>query len=102
MSDFITVCKRGEIREGHGKSFTVAGRAVAVFLVDGQYYALNDYCPHMGASLGPGDVRDLTVICDRHGWAFRLADGRGIDATDLKAEAFETRVQDGEVQVRLP
>ena len=102
MSDFITVCKHGEIREGHGKSFAVAGRAIALFLVDGQYYALNDYCPHMGASLGLGDVRDLRVICDRHGWAFRLADGQGIDAPDFTAEVFETRVQDGELQVRLP
>ena len=102
MSDFITVCKLGDVREGHGKSFSVAGRAAALFLVDGQYYALDDYCPHMGSSLGLGDVRDLTVICDRHGWAFRLANGRGIDAPDLKAEVFETRVQDGQVQVRLP
>ncbi len=102
MSDFITVCKQGDVREGHGKSFSVAGRAVAVFFVDGQYYAINDYCPHMGASLGLGDVRNLNVICDRHGWAFRLADGQGIDAPDLKAETFETHVQDGEVQVSLP
>ena len=72
-----------------------------VFFVDGQYYALNDYCPHMGASLGLGDVRNLNVICDRHGWAFRLADGQGIDAPDLKADTFETRVRDAEVQVRL-
>ena len=102
MSDFITVCKKRDIRQGHGKSYTVAGRAVALFLVDGQYYALDDYCPHMGASLGPADVRDLRVICDRHGWAFRLTDGHGIDAPDLKAEVFETRVRDEEVQVRLP
>ena len=102
MSDFITVCKQGDVREGHGKPFAVGGRAVALFLVDGQYHALDDYCPHMGASLGLGDVRGLTVICDRHLWAFRLADGQGIDAADLTAEVFQTRVQDGEVQVRLP
>ena len=101
MSDFITVCKEGEVRPGHGKSFTVEGRAVALFLVDGKHYALDDYCPHMGASLGPGTVRDLKVICDRHGWAFKLTDGQGIDAPDFKAQVFETRVQDGEVQVRL-
>ncbi len=101
MSDFITVCKVGEVREGHGKSFSAGGRAVAVFLAGGQYYALDDYCPHMGSSLGPGTVRDLKVICDRHGWAFRLADGQGIDAPDFRAEVFETRVEEGEVQVRL-
>ena len=54
MSDFITVCKARNIREGHGKSFTVAGRAVALFLVDGQSYALDDYSPHLGSSPGPG------------------------------------------------
>jgi len=102
MSGFVTVCKEGDIREGHGKSFGVGGRAVALFLTHGQYYALDDYCPHMGASLGPGNVRDLTVICDRHGWAFRLADGQGIDAPDFKAEVLETRVQGVQVQVRLP
>ena len=102
MSGFVTVCKEGDIREGHGKSFAVGGRAVALFLAHGQYYALDDYCPHMGASLGPGNVRDLTVICDRHGWAFRLADGQGIDGPDFKAEVLETRVQGGQVQVRLP
>ena len=36
------------------------------------------------------------------GTAYRLADGKGIDAPDFTAETFETRVQDGDVQVRLP
>ncbi len=102
MLEFITVCNQGDIPEGRGKTFTVADRRIAVFFVDGRYYALDDYCPHMGESLGLGDVHEGAVICDRHLWAFRLTDGVSPDAPSLKAETFEVRVQDGAIQVGVP
>jgi len=102
MSQFTTIAKVGEIPEGHGRTFTAGDRCVALFFVAGKYYALADACPHMGASLGVGDVRDSTVICDRHLWAYRLEDGVCVDSPELKAETFEVRVQREEIQVRLP
>ena len=102
MSQFVTVARLDEIRERQGKLCTAGDREIALFLVDGQYYALDDCCPHMGASLSLGDVRDGTVICDRHLWAFRLADGACPDVPTLKAETFEVRVEGNEIQVRVP
>jgi len=55
---FVTVARRHEIPEGRGRTITVGQERIAVFRVEGQYYALDDRCPHMGASLGIGDVRD--------------------------------------------
>jgi len=66
-----------------------------------RYYALDDRCPHMGASLGVGEVRDGAVICDRHLWAYRLDDGVCPDTPSLKAKTYEVRVEGGDVQVRL-
>ena len=102
MPEFITVCKVGDIPEGRGKTFTVADRRIAVFFVDGRYYALDDYCPHMGESLGLGEVHQGAVICDRHLWAFGLVDGVSPDVPSLKAETFEVRVQGDEIQVSVP
>jgi len=102
MSEFITIAQVGEIPEGRGKAFTVGDRRIAVFCVGETYYALNDRCPHMGASLATGDLRDGTVICDRHLWAFQLADGQCPDVAKLRAETFEVRIEGQEVQVRLP
>lgn len=102
MSDFITVARVGQIPEGSGKTFHVGDREIAVFLSGGQYYALDDYCPHMGESLGRGQVRDGAVVCDRHLWAFNLHDGSCADVPTLKAQTFEVRVQGEEVQVRVP
>ena len=58
MSEFVTVAKVGAIAEGAGMAFPVGDRLVAVFnLGGGSYHAIDDLCPHMGASLAAGDVR---------------------------------------------
>ncbi len=102
MSKFVPVAKVGDIAEGYGEVFTVDGRAVAVFHVAGEYFALDDRCPHMGASLSLGDVRNGTVICDRHLWAFRLSDGVCPETPKLRAETFEVRLRADQIEVRLP
>jgi nitrite reductase/ring-hydroxylating ferredoxin subunit len=101
MSEFITVARVGEIPEGRGRTFRAGDREVAVFHVAGRYYALDDFCPHMGASLGTGDVHEDMVVCDRHLWAFKLADGSCPDAPALRATTFEVRVVGDEIQVRV-
>jgi len=102
MSEFVTVARVDQIAEGQGRTFRVGNRDVAVFRLDGKFFALDDLCPHMGASLGQGDVWQDAVVCARHMWAFRLCDGVCIDVPTLKAEAFEVRVEGDEVQVRVP
>lgn len=101
MADFITVARVGDIPDGEGHPLRIGNHAIALFREGDTYYALDDHCPHMGDSLGLGEVRDGTVICDRHLWSFRLADGQCIDAPRLKATTFETRVVGGEIQVRI-
>ena len=102
MCQFITLAKVGEIPEGRGKRFAANDRVVAIFFVDGNYYALDDECPHMGAPLSLGDVRNGMVVCDRHLWSFRLDDGTCPDASHLRAETFEVRLSGNEIQVRVP
>ncbi len=100
---FVTVAQVGQIPEGRGRTFRVGDREIAVFHVGGRYYALDDYCPHMGASLGDSDLRGEHVVCNRHMWAFSVIDGSSPDVPTLKAETFEVRIVGGdEIQVRLP
>lgn len=102
MSQYVTVAKVGEVPAGKGKHVVCEDRPLALFFVDGQYYALDDYCPHMGASLWCGAVQEGAVICDRHMWAFDLQSGVCVDAPTLKAGTFPVRVQGDEIQVALP
>ncbi len=102
MSDFQTVCQVGEIDEGEGRTFRVGGKLIAVFLVEGRYYALDDVCPHMGASLAGGYIENGTVTCPWHAWRFRLSDGAWADSPRVKTGCYPIRVEGDEVQVQLP
>jgi nitrite reductase (NADH) small subunit len=104
MSDFHTVCRTADIPEGEGRAFPVEGRLIAVFRVGGEYTAINDLCPHMGASLASGYVEDGAVQCPWHAWRFCVKEGTWLDnpKSKLKTDCYEVRVAGDEIQVRLP
>jgi nitrite reductase (NADH) small subunit/3-phenylpropionate/trans-cinnamate dioxygenase ferredoxin subunit len=100
MGEFVTVAKVGAIPEGTGAAFPVGDNLVAVFnLGDGEYFAINDLCPHMGASLADGSLEAGVVTCPWHAWRFRVCDGTWCDNTRIKTDTFEVRVVGDEIQV---
>ncbi len=102
MSEFVTVAKVGSIPEGEGATFPLGDRLVAVFNLAGTYHAIDDLCPHMGASLGAGQLDDEgKVTCPWHAWRFDVCDGTWCDNPRLKIDAFEVRVQGDEIQVAV-
>ena len=104
MSDYKTVADVGDIPEGEGRSYAVNGRMVAVFLSGGEYFAISDTCPHMGASLGAGALEEGAVSCPWHAWRFSIKDGSWLDAPNskLRADCFSVRVTEDEIQVLVP
>jgi nitrite reductase (NADH) small subunit/3-phenylpropionate/trans-cinnamate dioxygenase ferredoxin subunit len=102
MAEFRTVCRVGELAEGEGKTVALGPKLVAVFRADGRYYAIDDCCPHMGASLSGGYVVGGTVTCPWHAWRFRLADGAWADYPRVKIGCYPVRVEGDEVQVQVP
>jgi nitrite reductase/ring-hydroxylating ferredoxin subunit len=100
-AEFITIARVGAIPEGEGASFQVGDRLVAVFNYGGRYLAIDDLCPHMGASLGGGYLDDEGVVtCPWHAWRFNACNGKWADNPRLSVDTFEVRVVGGEIQVR--
>ena len=102
MPELRTVCRLDELAEGLGKTVYIGDKAIALFLIEGQCYAIDDTCPHMGASLGGGFVDNKTVTCPWHFWRFRLGDGAWADNPRLGVACYKTKIQNDEVQVELP
>ncbi|MBI2477151.1 MAG: Rieske (2Fe-2S) protein [Planctomycetia bacterium] len=88
MSEFTTVAKVGDIPEREGRAYAVNGRMVAVFLENGAYQAIDDFCPHMGASLAGGYVEDGVVSCPWHAWRFKTCDGTWCHGSFPMARSF--------------
>ena len=104
MSEFISVAKVGEIPDGEARSFPVNGRMVAVFNSAGEYYAIDDTCPHMGASLATGQLEDHAVTCPWHAWRFSIEDGTWLDNPnpELATDSFSIRIEGDDIQVQVP
>jgi nitrite reductase (NADH) small subunit/3-phenylpropionate/trans-cinnamate dioxygenase ferredoxin subunit len=99
MAEYRTVCKVNELAEGQSRVVSVGNKLVAVFRHGGDYFAIDDVCPHMGASLGDGYVEDGIVTCPWHAWRFRLADGAWADNPRLKIGCYLVRVEGDEIQI---
>ena len=84
MSEFTTVAKVGSIPDGQGITVAVGDRLIAVFNSCGSYFAIDDMCPHMGASLGAGGWK----MASSHALGMR---GGSKSATALGAIIRESR-----------
>ena len=104
MAEFKSVAKVGAIPEGQGRAFSVDGKMVAVFLRQGEYHAIDDFCPHMGASLAAGYLEDDAVICPWHAWRFCVKDGLWLDnpKSNLRSACYAVRVEGDFIQVLVP
>jgi nitrite reductase (NADH) small subunit len=98
---YTRVAREGEIPAGEGRTFEVAGRLVAVLFDGTNYHAIDDLCPHMGASLASGPFVDGVVTCPWHAWRFRVCDGAWCDDEKLRVAVFPVRVVDGAVEVAV-
>ena len=99
---FVPVAKTGSIPAGEGRTFEVNGRLVAVFFDGTAYHAMDDLCPHMGASLGSGPFVDGVVTCPWHAWRFRACDGAWCDNEKLRVDVFPVRVEGDSICVQVP
>lgn len=94
----IRVAAVGDLPQGAGRRFDVAGRRVALFLVGGEVFALADRCSHEEASLAEGDVFDTTVECPRHGATFDLRTGEALSLPATRGVAvYRAEVDEGAV-----
>ncbi len=101
MSDWVSVARAGELAPGQWKSVDVDGARVAVFNLDGRYYAIEDVCTHDGGQLTGGSIEGSEIVCPRHGARFCIKTGAALTAPAYEATArFPVRIENGVVEVR--
>ena len=101
MSDWIRVSPAAEFPPGTHRVVEVDGVQVAVFNINGQYYAIEDVCTHDGGILTGGPIDNDQVICPRHGARFSIRTGEALSPPAYEPVAtLPVRVQDDVVEVR--
>nr|ABC72336.1 sugar ABC transporter permease protein [uncultured haloarchaeon] len=97
--EFTEVANIDVLRDNGRTVAMVEGRPVALFHHEGEVYALDNRCPHMGFPLSKGSLKDGLLTCDWHHARFELAQGDTLDIWADDVQTFPTRVQDGTVYV---
>ena len=78
---------------------TGGGHAIAVFHREGQVYAVDNRCPHMGFPLDRGTVSDGILTCHWHHARFDLSSGGTFNPFADDVRSFPVSVVDGEVWI---
>jgi nitrite reductase (NADH) small subunit len=98
----VRVASVAEVPPGEGRVVEVGGQTLAVFNVDGQFYAIANTCLHRGGPLGEGELEGPVVTCPWHAWRWDVTSGANVNNPAVKVACFPVSVDNGQIFVELP
>jgi len=102
MPKTVKVAEVNEREPGEGKTFEVEGVRLALFNVDGTYFAIADACTHVGGPLGDGALIGKEVTCPLHGAQFDVTSGQALSGpASGDAKSFPVSLVGNDVFVEL-
>jgi nitrite reductase/ring-hydroxylating ferredoxin subunit len=94
--------RTGDLPEDEPVRMMLGEVPLVVVRTRSQVHVLADRCSHMSGPLSDGDLADGCLTCPWHGSVFRICDGLVVHGPATAPQpAFDTRIADGTVQVRL-
>ena len=97
---YYPVCDIDAIPEGERIFIEVGDIPVAIFHIDGEFYAIADVCTHDDGPLGDGEVEDHQIICPRHGARFDIRTGEVLALPAVRGvKVFPTKIEDNILQL---
>lgn len=102
MPTLIKVADVSSVPPGSSTLVEADGQFLALFNVDGTFYAIDDACPHQGASLSEGEIRGCVVVCPWHGWEYDVTDGKQMTPPGaLHATTYRVVVEGDDVLIEV-
>ncbi|MCP8309908.1 MAG: non-heme iron oxygenase ferredoxin subunit [Candidatus Methylarchaceae archaeon HK01M] len=97
---FVKVGETSEIPIGKMKKVKFEEKEILITNVDGNYYAIENRCPHAGGDLSKGSLDGKIVTCPRHGSRFDVTTGKAVSGPKILFLRFKTKdVSSFEVKV---
>ncbi|MCB0046654.1 MAG: non-heme iron oxygenase ferredoxin subunit [Caldilineaceae bacterium] len=104
MSDFIKVAEKRDVPLNGSKLVEVDDVRIALFNLDGEFYAIEDVCTHDGGPLVEGEILPgCQVQCPRHGARFDICTGAALCFPAFEpTNTYEVRLDGDEVWIESP
>ena len=102
MPEFMKAVRAADLAPGTGTVVELNGVRIAIFNVDGAFYAMSDTCTHASGPLSEGELDGTVVTCPFHGATFDIKTGAalGPPASD-GVRIYEVKTEGGNVLVKI-
>ena len=103
MAQFVKAGTTAEMEGGQtSKLVETPAQPVALFRVEGAYYAIDDTCPHRGGSLSQGMLSGYEVTCPWHGAKFDVRTGAVLCPPAARGvTCYPVRVSGADIEVEM-
>lgn len=101
MAEWVDVAKVEDFPPGTVRTVEIEGTPIAVFNLNGHYYAIEDVCTHEAETLSDGAVEGEEIVCPRHGAHFSIVTGAALSPPAYEpVTTFPVQVEGGMVMVK--
>jgi nitrite reductase/ring-hydroxylating ferredoxin subunit len=103
MGQLVKIANTEDVPEGHGIAAEAAGRKVALFHVDGKYFAVDGTCTHRGGPLAEGELNGNVVTCPWHGANFDVTSGEALSPpAQSGVTCYKVQLDGSEIKIEVP
>ena len=102
MAGFVKVANTGEIAPGQAKMVEVDDKKIALFNIEGSFYAIDDACTHVEGPLSEGEIQGEQVTCPWHRSIFNVKSGEVLGPPARTGVAsYNVRVEGTDIEVEV-
>jgi len=102
MAEFVKAAKTTEIESGQARLVDVKGKAIALFNVEGEFFAIDNPCTHRGGPLAEGEISGHEVTCPWHGATFNFRTGEVVGPPAQRSVGcYGVRVTGTDVEIEV-
>ncbi|MEK6956041.1 MAG: nitrite reductase small subunit NirD [Nanoarchaeota archaeon] len=98
---FIEVCSRYDIIKDSPKLIKIDGKELSLFNIGGEFFAIDNICPHQSGSLSEGEIHEEEIYCPRHCWMFNIKSGQCLNVPAARVNTYKVKVENEKILVDL-
>ncbi|MDP6596298.1 MAG: Rieske 2Fe-2S domain-containing protein [Candidatus Poribacteria bacterium] len=98
---YVKATTTDQVKSGRGLGVQLNQLLVGIYNVDGEYFAIDDVCPHMGGALHHGWLDECVVSCPLHMWEFDVKTGKSVWPDDVDLASYPVKVEGDDILVDI-
>jgi nitrite reductase (NADH) small subunit len=98
----VRVARKDDVPIDKGKEYALNGKKIAIFNVNGNYYATEALCRHQDGPLAEGKLTGEIVECPWHFWHYNVRTGELLDfLKDVRLDTYKVEVRDDDIYIDI-